>query len=824
MLKSTRLSFTMSTGEASVAAVSESIFPSSSALPEQESRMELQLLQRFDLVVPNAGSQITLNTIRNTDGSIRWMWPSTAKRPDFLHFYTISNWKSKAFAFAAKTAFSVGLGRFFKQGSSELKDVSFSEQALQPWAIFTGTVGPNRKAILRIEKSNKDVEYRKWPFTAMAKANLEKEKSALSYLKKQQSERYFDYPEMRADAVDIYTQTSLTGTDVHTAFLPSELDLNAFVGWMESGIQKGISLPDKGKINTAKFNSEFILLLEKTSRLCEQHPLPISVPVHGDFTPWNCRMNGPRLQLLDWEMFQEKGIPLEDLFHFVYQQAILVDRCSFVQLRQRIQDVVNAPEIVRFCTQHQLNPTLCEVHYLNRLCHYYLHIYSEQEHWHMQVEWLLSTWQQSLAYLIPALQGNLRAEVLNEFQSFIRPLNYALLKFSLTTLAETPATSDIDLCTTHDDAQQMIAFFEKHSWVKQVVVKKLQKMIQLEAYLLNGSRIDLDLIFQFRRTTVDYLDASALLAEREYTAAGLWTASAKWNSLYVLRFYILNGSEVPEKHLVWTGHQPSKEEQKKMRNEVMQLPANKGGNKWKNRFNYFLEIMSSMQTEKGFLITFSGVDGAGKSTIIEAVKQELEKKHRRRVIVIRHRPSLLPIISALRYGKKGAEERSVSTLPRQGQNKSSLSSLFRFGYYLFDYVVGQWFVYFRHVRKNTIVLYDRYYFDFINDSRRSNISLSPSFTEKFYPLIRKPEFNFFLWASPEVILKRKQELDGDTIVALTKQYTELFARLQKKDSKHVYRCIENTDIGETVSSLMRNVVGNDTHETALPTTHSITES
>jgi len=192
------------------------------------------------------------------------------------------------------------------------------------------------------------------------------------------------------------------------------------------------------------------------------------------------------------------------------------------------------------------------------------------------------------------------------------------------------------------------------------------------------------------------------------------------------------------------------------------------------------------------MITFSGVDGAGKTTILRNFKKLLEKKYGQEVVEIRHRPCILPILSAIKYGKSLAEEKTMEILPRTGGNKSKASSYVRFFYYLIDYVIGQWFVYYKYTRKDKIIIYDRYYFDFINDSRRANIDLSSGFIKFFYKFVFKPDINIFLFASPEVILLRKQELDKETIVELTEKYQKLFDDLGW-GTENQYISINNID-------------------------------
>ena len=786
----------------------------------------IELISLFELFQPAdlaSKQQTKLHYFRNNDGTIRWIWPSKAKHAYFLDLYSQGNFKSRLFGFVAKYVFAFGLGRFFKHGVISLDSAKYGNLIHTDWALFTGTIGPNRKAILRLGKDT-TIEYHKFPLSAVANENLKNEQTALRFLDKSNSSKFFDFPEIiESNSSDVFKQESLKGENLHTESDLKNLDLASFIDWNSANIQTAKPSFKKHSFNKNLFNPKFINNLEDLANWCEKNPITISVPCHGDFTPWNCRMSGKRLQILDWEMFSMDGLPLEDLFHFIYQQGILVDRINLKELRTRIDLLVSNEKVIRFLAINNLNPLELELHYLNRNIHYYLNVYSNQKNLHLQVHWLLDTWNQSLAYLLIALNNSVRKSVLANFQESISSLNYAVLKFSDDDLSQISFLSDIDLCTTRLDAKKMIRFFEEHEFVHSIKVKKLGKMIQLEARLLDNSRIDVDLIFRFRRTFIDYLNVNDVLNSRVQNSKGLWLASKESNANYVLNFYILNNSEIPEKHRVWV-EQPEIVEIEVIKNRIWKRKENTGVHLLLNHLSYALEIMRSMgNKQRGFLITFSGVDGAGKSTIIEIIKNELEKKHRRRVIVIRHRPSILPIISAFKYGKKNAEQKSASTLPRQGTNSSKASSLLRFAYYLSDYVFGQWWIYFRHVRKNTIVLYDRYYFDFINDSRRSNIALNPAFTEQFYKLLRKPEFNFFLWASPELILRRKQELDADTIQALTERYSGLFERLQSKDSEHVYQCIENIEIEATLNLMMR-IIGKKMHEADFYPTNTIEKS
>jgi thymidylate kinase len=104
------------------------------------------------------------------------------------------------------------------------------------------------------------------------------------------------------------------------------------------------------------------------------------------------------------------------------------------------------------------------------------------------------------------------------------------------------------------------------------------------------------------------------------------------------------------------------------------------------------------------------------------------------------------------------------------------------------------------------VIYDRYYFDFINDSKRSNLVLPQGVAKLGYRLLLKPKFNFFLYADPETILQRKKELDFSTIQDLTQRYRQLFHQLQGTSETKIYKSILNEDLNRTTSTILKTLV------------------
>jgi thymidylate kinase len=224
------------------------------------------------------------------------------------------------------------------------------------------------------------------------------------------------------------------------------------------------------------------------------------------------------------------------------------------------------------------------------------------------------------------------------------------------------------------------------------------------------------------------------------------------------------------------------------------------------RLKYVLRQFINLLSPKGTIITFSGVDGAGKTTVINEVIDALKNKYRKEVVYLHQRPGILPILSAIKYGSiEKAEKVSADALPRQGTNRSKLSSILRFSYYYIDYVIGQAVVRFKYLSRDKVVIYDRYYFDFINDAKRSNINLNRSFIKKMYAFITKPAYNFYLYNEPRVILKRKKELSSKEISELNKNYKTLFSEYVQNGVKGKYIQLKNDELPETINRVMNQL-------------------
>ncbi len=432
-----------------------------------------------------------------------------------------------------------------------------------------------------------------------------------------------------------------------------------------------------------------------------------------------------------------------------------------------------------------------------------------------------------------------RSEFLQYFFQAAKPLEYALLKQFNNDVHLLPETSDIDLVIDGSERKEFLDILHQAPNLDGLHLHKKTYVTFASLYFRDGSYLEIDLIHRFDRKGIIYMSAQDVINGAATNDQGVKFASLKHNFEYIVLFHIFNQASVPVKYQQFFNKlskdlrneifgyicnkydlylltidelfHPNHRESKKLKATVLENWMNKSVFRGIHSLRYVVDLTNDLLNNPGRIITFSGVDGAGKSTVLEQVRQTLQEKYRQKTVVLRHRPSVLPILSSLKYGRKEAESRTTQTLPRQGKNSGSLSSFLRFLYYFLDYQLGQVVVYFKYVLRGYTVLYDRYYFDFIIDARRSNIDLPPGLLKWCYHFILKPGVNVYLYAPTEVILSRKQEMSEQDIQQLNREYTLLFNELQQTYKHQRYIAVSNTNLSETLRIVINQCISPEIH-------------
>ncbi len=429
----------------------------------------------------------------------------------------------------------------------------------------------------------------------------------------------------------------------------------------------------------------------------------------------------------------------------------------------------------------------------------------------------------------PLFMDNLRLKFTKHLFDTLSEFDYVLLKFIENSVFEVAESSDLDILIQSKNLKAILTKIKVFQGITAWKESRKSSMIQLFIYFEDGKFLQVDFLYRFVRTNLIYLDAFEIFKNKIQTPEGIFTTSEYHLFEHVILFNFLNFAGITPKYVHYFSTKPTatqdylldyfnKKYQTNVQNikyfgqfdpsirlniykKTLHLADNQGISKLKNNINYFMDKAKSSRQDKGVVITFSGVDGAGKTTVMDNTEKLLKEKYKEKIIRLRHRPQVLPILSSYKYGKEAAEKRAAETMPRTGGNKSGIGSIIRFIYYYLDYLLGQFYIYFKYTMRGYTILYDRYYFDFIVDFRRSNININPVIPKFLYNFIFKQDINVFLYASPEIILKRKQELPSEEIIILTQNYKKLFSELDAKSDTTQYISIENILLAETMARI-----------------------
>jgi thymidylate kinase len=801
------------------------------------------------------GHQHTFSYINNPDGSVRWIFDSHSKFPGFLDLYNGSGLKGKVLTvlfriiFLFRLQFLVTSGRFyFFSRKSSLQESWKVKLDFDSFSVFTGTVGPNRKILFALHKKAKIIGFVKHPISYESLCLVSTENRVLKAMEDNTfsnmlvpKSKYLGDGDLFVNNVrDTEIQSSQAFTNLHALALKDLYTLEKRnIRLNNTPFHKDLRIMMAG----FKFQSHVPYQRELcfyTKSLFDAIDFDQKVNMawaHMDFTPWNLFVPADenKLAVIDWEL-AKPGIPmLFDLFHFVFQSKILVERQNCKDIYQTIEQIISENTVIKelveeFDVDIKLNFRL----YLLYNISYYINIYQKQAELHTQVNWLTEVWKEALESEIKLVSNKSHREIfIADLFHFMQDKRYAWLHSREMKTTDISSSSDLDFLISKSIKNEVFTFCQSHILNARLKCFKKTFMSTIELFFSDGSYLSLDLITDLIRKNLVFMDSNKVLDNVCLNTEGIKMPSIEHDMNYMILFSALNNACIPKRyedyfrsmnetdqkqlcHFVYKQYGILESKLDKVLNilphnrafikkQIGNEKINRGFNLILNSLKYVVDTIQSLLFQKGLVISFSGVDGAGKSTLIADVAQRLKHDYRKKVVILRHRPSLLPILSAFRYGKKEAEKRAGETLPHQGKNYGLVSSILRFAYYYTDYLFGQIYVSIRYVARGYVVLYDRYYFDFINDQRRSNMSLSKKLVNRLYSFIYKPRHNFFFYASPEIIRARKQELSESEISRLTMNYFSTFNQFEQKYANSQYHCIENINREETLQEVFEQV-------------------
>lgn len=209
--------------------------------------------------------------------------------------------------------------------------------------------------------------------------------------------------------------------------------------------------------------------------------------------------------------------------------------------------------------------------------------------------------------------------------------------------------------------------------------------------------------------------------------------------------------------------QVGKRLQKQMKDAVLK------GHRIENMWLKLLLLSRLFGKRPGYVIVVEGTDGSGKSFIINKITPILNEAFHNSVIYNHLRPNAIPDLGVV-FGKKKKDDTvHVCTDPHGQKSSGLIGSLIRWGYYMVDYTFG----YLKKVwpqihTKSKVFIFDRYYYEFYLDQKRSRTNLPLWIIRVGECLILEPDLILCLGGDPEKIYARKPETSLEEVRRQTK--------------------------------------------------------
>lgn len=401
-----------------------------------------------------------------------------------------------------------------------------------------------------------------------------------------------------------------------------------------------------------------------------------------------------------------------------------------------------------------------------------------------------------------------RTKCLQDVFSFLRTSSIPfLLLRSYDTLPEKIVSGDIDVLVQKEDAKQLLSFLKENYTVTAIATHI--GIVNVFIYLSQEEQLQIDVMFGLCYKGMPYLDVSELLSHR--VAYKEFYIPAPWHEYFVLLL----------PHYFYAGEEKEKYREK-MSSLFMSHPAqisalNKkifGHEKkrsvarfyWTNRGksplmsrHYSLELYKYVCQPFSRTVAFLGPDGAGKSTVLQKVK-DLDILFAKTTGFTHLKPQYLL--------RKRNQNRGVVTEPHAEEPRNTWTASLKMVVYVQEY----WIEHFVNPhRPSHIKIYDRYMHDTIVDPRRYRLPEGGFAQRMLSKLAPQPVVFIVLDADPEIIQARKAEVPLEATRKQCQSYLD-FARRNPSQCAVVDANQSADDVVDDIVRVMVQRLSQSAHE------------
>ena len=194
-----------------------------------------------------------------------------------------------------------------------------------------------------------------------------------------------------------------------------------------------------------------------------------------------------------------------------------------------------------------------------------------------------------------------------------------------------------------------------------------------------------------------------------------------------------------------------------------------------------------MNQNSSIVVSFMGVDGSGKSTLIELLRKKLKNKFRK-IKYIHLRPYLILL-----------DKSTVQANPHKSKKTwPILLNFFRILYWL---IIYRFFFYLFGNNSNQLIIFDRYAHDLMIDPIRYKFNLPINIAKFILDLFPNPNLWIVVNAPIKVLEKRKKELPTKELKRQIRTYLN-FAK-QRKNSIVVNT---NNSVQSSLSLIIKKLI------------------
>jgi hypothetical protein len=424
----------------------------------------------YNLTYPyQEGTDIYIQIMRNTDGSIRRIWPVGLKKPIFLKFTCNNTLHNRFFNKIIQLIFAWRVQRFFFRvvhlRVERHQNVIPNFDLQKPdWAIAV------QDQLVTLICESDHVFYK--IATSSPPPSLETEYKVLSFLAQLPFKTLF-IPKIT------FRSSTITGMEdilphitPHTKF--SDPHLNALQEIYKKTSSNAILKNTKNWQETQHLlsaleqsNQEQIPkgMLQKLRNLSKSlnHYQVSNCLSNGNFTAENVFIKEKKLVIHNWES-ASYNIPLGfDAFHFIIHQSMAHEHLHWKKIREKIENLI---------PDHFFPQTESKTFYLKLYLLFYivrcLHLYIKQNTWNTTILKQLEVWNTALSDVMKTEYSPRKLLLLDVFD-FLQSKEYAIIKPAGSTPNEISDFTDIGLYMSRKDTVRFQQFLKHHALVKNMI-------------------------------------------------------------------------------------------------------------------------------------------------------------------------------------------------------------------------------------------------------------------------------------------------------------------------------------------------------------------